>query len=188
MVWFQRLSQFFYRYGNVYTLLIALVLFAVFIGVVLPAESEKSAQQTGSSRSPDTALFYQADELYSIAEEYGEEGRSAYVKARYTFDIAWPLAYTFFLTAALSFFLRSMPASRWKLLNLLPAAGMALDFLENTGTSIVMLRFPSETPVIAHITPFFTLFKWLSIYASFGLLVVAFIYWVVYSIKKRRKK
>lgn len=188
MVWFQRLSQFFYRVGNISTLVIALALFSVFIGIVLPAESEKSAEKTGSSRSPDTALFYQSEELYSIAEEYEAEGRTAYVKARYTFDIAWPLAYTFFLTVALTFFLKSIPPSRWKLLNLLPTAGMVLDFLENAGTSIVMLRFPSETPVIAHITPFFTLFKWLSIYASFAVLVASFVYWLVSSIKKRRKK
>ena len=53
--------------------------------------------------------------------------------------------------------------------------------LENVGASLVMFRYPEQTPVIAELTPVFTLLKWCMIYASFaalvpGLLVVAFHY------------
>ncbi|MEW9501119.1 hypothetical protein [Jeotgalibacillus marinus] len=186
MAGLQRWSQRFYQYGNLYVLLSALAIFTIFITIILPSEAETLAAKTSSNRSPDTTLFYSAEELYDIAEEYGDEGRAAYVHSRYTFDVVWPLAFTFFLTAGMSFFFRPLTFSKWKLINLLPIVGMLFDFLENTAASIVMLRFPSTTHVIALFTPFFTLQKWLFIFASFTLLFVALIYRVIHTIKKRK--
>ncbi|KIL53034.1 hypothetical protein [Jeotgalibacillus campisalis] len=181
-------SSFFYKTVNGVVLLVSVAVFALFIAVVLPAESEKSQQATGSSRSPDTALLYSAEELYSIADEYGDEGRSAYVRSRFSFDIIWPLVYAFFLTSASTFFMSSVSSVRLKTLNLLPAAGMLFDFLENIAASIVMIRYPSLTPGIAQLTPVFTLFKWLCIYASFGLLAISFGYWVFQLLKSFLKR
>jgi len=184
MEWGTRLSNLFYRFGNVIILLLSVVVFALFITTILPAEAQQSSVETGSNRSPDSSFFYSVDDLYSMAKEYGEEGRAAYIYSRFTFDIIWPLAYTFFLTAALSFLFRPL-SSNWRVLNLLPLTAMSLDFLENISASIVMMRYPSSTPFIAQLTPFFTLLKWLCIYASFALLVIGIIYRIVHTIKKR---
>ena len=64
----------------------ALVLFIVFMVTVLPSQSENAREQSGES-SPDMSFFFTVDELYEIAESYGEAGRDAYVKARFTFDL-----------------------------------------------------------------------------------------------------
>lgn len=64
----------------------SLILFLVFTATVLPAQSEKARNQSGES-SPDMSFFFTVDELYEIAEYYGEEGREAYVTARFTFDL-----------------------------------------------------------------------------------------------------
>ncbi|MGD7044411.1 hypothetical protein [Jeotgalibacillus proteolyticus] len=180
--------MFLYKKVNLIILLLGIGIFAFFIAVVLPAESERSEETSGSSRSPDTGFLYSSQELYSIADEYGDEGRTAYIRSRFTFDIIWPLVYTFFLTAAITFFMRPVSSVGLKTLNLLPTAGMLFDFLENMAASLVMYRFPSSTPIVAQITPIFTLIKWLCIYASFGLLLISLGYWVFISSRKLVKR
>jgi hypothetical protein len=157
--------------------LAALLLFVVFMAVVLPRQAGEAEQASGSSASPDTSLFYTAAELYNWAEAYGESGRAAYIRARLTFDVVWPLVYTLFLATALSWLMaRGFAAgSRWRRANLAPLLGMLFDFLENGATSLVMARYPAETPVAAELAGVLTLVKWLFVGGSFGLLLVGMI-------------
>ena len=41
--------------------------------------------------------MYSTSDLYEMAQSYGADGRGLYVKARFTFDLVWPLVYTLFL-------------------------------------------------------------------------------------------
>jgi hypothetical protein len=157
--------------------LAALVLFAVFVAVVLPQQAGEAARASGSSASPDTSLFYTAEQLYAWAEAYGAAGRAAYVRARLTFDVVWPLVYTLFLTTALSWLMaRGFAAcSGWRRANVVPLLGMVFDFLENGATALVMARYPTETPVVAELAGVLTLVKWLLVGGSFGLLLVGMV-------------
>ncbi len=56
-------------------------------------------------------------------------------------------------------------------MNLIPVAGMLLDYLENSATSLVMARYPALTPGVAHLAPVFTLAKWMCVNGSFVLLL-----------------
>jgi hypothetical protein len=109
-----------------------------------------------------------------MAESYGQAGRQEYVRARFTFDLVWPVVYTIFLTALISWIGgRVLPEqSNWRLVNLLPLTGMAFDYLENIATSLVMFRYPAETPVVPFLAGVFTSLKWLFIGAAFIVLVV----------------
>lgn len=149
------------------------LIFVAFIAYVLPNVSEATKLATGSERSPDTSFFYTADDVYEIAKEYGPEGRSYYIKSRVTFDVVWPIAYGLFLTAALSRLL-SKVSDRLKslvMLNLLPILGVALDYLENFATATAMYVYP-KTTFLAGLAPYFTVLKWLCIYASFGIVFI----------------
>lgn len=154
--------------------LAALLLFVAFTALVLPRQAAQAEQVTGSARSPDTALFYTAAQLYGWAEAYGAEGRAAYVRARLTFDVVWPLVYTFFLVAALSWLMpRAFPAgSVWARANLVPLPAMLFDFLENGATALVMSRYPASTPVVDALAGLLTFLKWLLVGGSFALLLV----------------
>jgi hypothetical protein len=112
-----------------------------------------------------------------MAEMYGEAGREAYVRARFTFDVIWPLIYTLFLSTAISWLYGRFisPGSAWRYLNLAPVVGMLFDFLENISTSLVMYRYPQPTPLIAGAAPVFTFLKWLFIITSFVLLVAGIV-------------
>lgn len=108
-----------------------------------------------------------------MAEGYGAEGRSYYIKSRYTFDLAWPVVYLFFLVSSITAVFRYfLPDSSWRLVNVLPFVGVIFDFLENTTASIVMYRYPLPSPVIAELAPIFTFLKWSFIGASIIALFV----------------
>jgi hypothetical protein len=153
--------------------LAGVVIFLAFGALVLPGQSAAAERASGGAGSPDSSFYYTADELLQQAEAYGEAGRAAYVRARWTFDLAFPLVYGFFLVTSIGWALpRAAPAgSAWQRLNLVPVAAVLFDFLENTATSLVMARFPAVPPLAAALAPWMTLLKWLFVCGSFGVLV-----------------
>ena len=160
--------------------LLALLVFVLFGALVLPQQAAQAERETGGAASPDTSFFYTPNDLYRMAESYGEVGRQAYIRARYTFDLIWPLVYGFFLTTAISWtFSRAFAFdSRWQRANLAPLLGAIFDYLENVSTSLVMTRYPDQTMVVDVLAPVFTAVKWGFLGASFmlllgGLIIVA---------------
>jgi len=151
-----------------------LVVFFLFTALVLPGQASKARADTGAAGSPDTSFYYAADDLYRMAEAYGVKGRAAYVRARFTFDLVWPLIYMVFLSTGISWVYGKafVPGSLWQRANLAPVWGALLDYLENISTSAVMIRYPNPTPVIDMLAPALTMCKWGLVGGSFALLVV----------------
>jgi len=100
------------------------------------------------------------------------QGRGAYVRARFTFDLIWPLVYTFFLSTAISWvYARALTAdSLWRGANLGPVLAMLFDYLENLSASLVMVRYPHPTIVVDSLASLFTMSKWVLMIGSVGLL------------------
>ena len=170
----KRLSNWLYRISSGWVALAALVIFLLFSALVLPRQAARAEEDTGGARSPDMSFYYSAGDLYQMAEAYGQGGRKAYVTARFTFDLIWPLVYAFFLTTAISWLYRKAftPAGWWQRANLVPVLGAVFDYLENLSTSVIMLRYPDQTAVIDNLAPVFTLLKWALIGGSFVLLLI----------------
>lgn len=168
----KRASDCLHRVSNGWVALCALVIMILFTVVVLPAQSSRAAG-TGDVGSPDLSFYYSVEDLYRMAEAYGEEGRRAYVRARFTFDLIWPLVYTAFLGTAISWVYHRAfsPGSPWRRANLGPVLGALLDYLENVSTSLIMVRYPNRTVVVDLLAPVFTMTKWIFVSASFVLLV-----------------
>lgn len=169
----QRISDWLRRVSTGWVALSALIIFLLFSALVLPQQAIRSEQETDSTVSPDMSFLYSPSDLYRMAESYGEQGRQAYVRARFTFDLVWPLVYTLFLTTAISWvFGRAFaPDSRWHRANLVPLLGALFDYLENLSTSLVMLRYPDQSAVVDLLAPVFTALKWSLLAASFILLL-----------------
>jgi hypothetical protein len=152
------------------------LVFILFTILVLPGQTRNGSEseQTGS---PDLSVYYSAGELYDMAEGYGQSGRDAYIYVRFTFDLAWPLVYTFFLVTTISWiYQKVLPGeSPWRVINLLPVLGMVGDYLENISTSIVMWRYPQLTPVVDWMAGIFTSVKWLLISGSFIALLAGIV-------------
>jgi hypothetical protein len=168
--------------------IIATIIFLLFMVFVLPGQSA-SAQTAGNhAGSPDTSFFYTPNDLYRMAEAYGPEGRQEYVRVRFTFDLVFPLVYTLFLAAAISWtFSKAFPAgSRMRLANLVPVLGMLFDYMENLSTSLVMLRYPAHTAVVDLLAPFFTMVKWIFVSGSFVVLLVGVVLAALFMLREKR--
>jgi hypothetical protein len=175
----RKLSNWLYRVSTGWVALAALILFLLFGALVLPGQAAKAEESTGTGRSPDTSLFYTPGDLYDMADAYGPTGRSAYIRARFTFDLVFPLVYLFFLATAVSWVYAKAfaPRSLWRLANLVPVLGALFDYLENTSASLVMARYPNRTPVVATLAPVFTFVKWIFVGGSFVVLAVGIVVW-----------
>jgi hypothetical protein len=183
-----KLSDFFYRFSYGWVALTATLVFVLFSVLTLPGQSRIAQTYSQGSGSPDTSLFYNAEDLYSMAGLYGAQGREVYLKARWTFDLAFPVVYSFFFIAAISWLLNRItpPGSRWRLLNLVPVAAFVLDLLENTATSLVMARFPLHCPPGELLAPILTPIKWLMVSASMLILLLASAYHLVAAIRRKK--
>jgi hypothetical protein len=170
----QRVSAWLHRVSTGWVTLLALIVFVLFMALVLPRQSTRAGMDTGDVGSPDTSLWYAPRDLYRMAGAYGLEGRRAYVRARFTFDLVWPLVYAAFLGTAISWLSRrAFPASStWQRANLAPLLALLLDYGENIFTSVVMLRYPARTPLIDWAAPVLTLAKWAFVGGSFVLLTI----------------
>lgn len=171
---FKKISDWIYQKSTNWVALISLIIFLAFIALVLPEQSAQAAEYSAAQGSPDLSLFYSGADLYKMAGSYGEAGRQAYIHARFTFDLAWPLVYGVFLSACLSWLLdKKLPGeSRWRLLNLLPLAAVVFDLFENTAASLVIGRYPIQIPLAALSAPIFTFAKWVFVGSSFVLLFI----------------
>lgn len=178
-VWIQKVSK-----G--WVVLSAMIIFVLFAAFVLPRESAKSEAYSAEMGSPDTSLYYTPQRLYRIAEAYGPDGRQAYIRARWTFDVAFPFVYGFFLTTTISWVFKraNLTGKIWSKVNLIPVAGVLFDFLENASTSIVMGRYPEPTAVIDVMAGILTSIKWLFVSGSFVILFLG----MIFTIFQRRRK
>ena len=167
----RRLSEWMYVVVNGWVVLAGLALFIVFMVLLTTGQFEDSGDFPEDVGVPDLSLYYSADTLYEWAEAYGEAGRRDYI---YSFDLVWPLVYGFFLATAITWLFRKVfPAdSVWRLANLVPLAGVLFDYLENFSVSLVMYRFPQETPIITSLAGIFTALKWPLVAASILLLLI----------------
>ena len=168
-----RISQRIHQYSNGWLVIISLIIFLLFIIFVLPTKSKKAQSNTNATASPDTSFFYSTKELYQMAEDYGADGRKAYIRARFSFDLIWPIVYTFFLLIGISWLSQRTlsSASPFQIINLTPLFAIVLDFLENISTSIIMARYPQHTLLIDFLAPVFSALKWLFVTISFLLLL-----------------
>lgn len=150
-------------------MILTLLLMAGFMIFVLPSQSEEAEGISGEAGSPDLSFFYLPQDLYQMAENYESEGREAYIRARWTFDLIFPLVYVAFLAVGISWFSQRLSGwpEFWKFGNLLPVLGGLFDLMENTGASLTMAFFPDRQliwPLLASIS---TPIKWCFVSTSF---------------------
>ncbi len=166
------MSKWFYKISKDSLVIASILIFIIFGMTVLPDQSAKAEIYSADTGTPDLSLFYSPADLIRMAESYGPEGRQAYVYARFTFDLVFPLVYAFFLITSTSWLLeRLIPAENpWRKLNLIPLIGMLFDLLENGSAAWVMRAYPNQANIAAITASIFTPLKWLFVIASFIIL------------------
>jgi hypothetical protein len=170
----KKLSNLIHHVSKGWVALLSVLIFLLFTALVLPKQSARAELETKAAGSPDMSFYYSEDDLYQMAEAYGQSGREAYIRARFTFDLIWPLVYTLFLTTVISWVYQKAfpPDSPWQRMNLVPVFGILFDYLENISTSLVMMQYPDRLPLVATLASVFTMGKWILIGGSFVLLIL----------------
>ncbi len=173
MIFLEKLSAWLNKNSIGKIALLFFLIFIVFTATVLPKQSKRAETYSAEVGSVDLSLWYSADDVYEMAEAYGEIGRQEYIKARLTFDVLWPIIYMLFLITSISYiFSNAFPAnSNLKKLNLIPIAALIFDYFENSLAAIFMAQFPNRNLFISSILPVFTLFKWIFVAGSFAIVL-----------------
>jgi hypothetical protein len=186
----KKLSAFFYRVSTGWVALLGVVGFVVFSVLVLPVESARAEVFSQGMGGPDTSFFYDGKTLVQMAEVYGEAGRAAFLKARWGFDLAFPLIYTFFFITSTSFVYRKAFArsAQLPLVNLIPILGFVFDLAENTATSVVMAMYPRSGTWGQLLAPVFTPIKWIFVSGSMVLMGIGLLLWLKNSLNLRKRK
>ena len=164
-----------------------MLLFLIFTATEVVSQSEKSAVYQGDAGSVDLRFWYTADDVFIMAEEYGQEGRDAYILARYSFDLIFPIIYTAFLVTSISFLSGKQfeTGSKWMLFNLAPIAGMIFDLLENGFAILIMDAYPEKLVFLASFVPFMTMLKWVFVGGSFLIIIILLIRYLVIKVFKK---
>lgn len=163
------ISHWFTKISNKWVMLLTLLIMILFMISVLPGQAAASEKEIGSSMSPDTSFFYSPADLLQMTEDYGPDGRQSYIRSRWTFDLLFPLVYVSFLAVGISWFYKILvnPLKLFSLSNILPILAGIFDYLENSGSSLVMGLYPVLVPGLALLTAVFSAVKWILVGGSF---------------------
>lgn len=120
----------------------------------------------------DTELFYTPAQAVEKASLFSPAGRAGSIQAHWTWDLAFPLAYGFFCTAAWAFGLRLLAGTDRQpryLFLLVPLAGSLFDVLENAAVSVLLAADPagSVLRIAAVAASAGTVLKWLFVVPAF---------------------
>lgn len=168
-------------------IILVTIIFFIFSSLAFPQMTKYSNEMIGESNSPDESFIYSPSELYDMAESYGELGREAYIKIRWTFDLVWPICYTLFLIswiAKLSDYISDK--RRLRFAYIFPLASIIFDYMENIGATIVMARYPLKSGIIATITPVISFIKWVSVAGSVLILIILIISLILAKFKRAK--
>jgi len=158
------------RISTIPTLIITCVIFVSFISFVLPRQKAAVEMYTREEGSPGLCFFPKPETVYEMAEAYGSEGRSAYIKALLVYDFAWPLVYSFFYLVCIHLSLgyaHSQKVARLSSVALLPGL---LDWTENFLSIVLLAAYPERMDATAWLMAVTTCLKWITMGAASCLL------------------
>ena len=116
----------------------------------------------------DTYFAFNHDDITRIIEAIGNSGRSAYITAMYTIDLAFPIIYTC-LSLGL---MRKLHT--YELLYLLPISAFTADIFQNIQTAIIMTHSSVSDISIGQIVlaSYTNQLKWLLIFLMISIIVI----------------
>ncbi len=145
-------------------------LFVWFLSAVLPAQSAMAKAWTPEGANFDLSFFYSPSRALDMAAAYTTEGRLAYIAARWSFDLVWPIVYGLFVLSAWSFSLgRVAPGFCGRdLVAGLTLLGPAFDFVENISATVLLASWPGRPRLAALTASIGTSLKWIFVIIGIG--------------------
>ena len=148
----------------------SIAVFALFMAFVLPGQATKAAEGAPEGASFDTSLFYTPVQAFDRAAAHTPEARFAYIAARWSFDLAFPLVYGLFALAGCAFGIARLGPwlSARPRLALVALLGPAFDFAENNAATVIMASVPVRPLGWGIAASIATPVKWLFVVVGIG--------------------
>ncbi|MEO8224056.1 MAG: hypothetical protein ABI661_04570 [Gammaproteobacteria bacterium] len=148
--------------SSAWTIALAVAFYALYLTIIMPAQSAASLRYAGDWGGPDRHFFYTPDELYARVSTWGDRGRRQYIDFRLGLDIGFAVSYAAFLVTITGVAVRrAWPgALRRRLLLLVPLVPMAFDLLENALGITLVGAFPQRLAALAWLAASATTLKW----------------------------
>ena len=163
------------KYSNWKVILSLLILTLLFMTVVFPhfeAKINKAANE--KVRILDARFSYNLEQVNSLFDKMGSEGRGVYRFISANVDMVYPIVYGLFFILSIASFLKKIFPARPKtmLVALIPLIAVLFDYLENFNTLKMLGNFPNITPDEVAKGALFTQLKWEFIVISIFLILV----------------
>ena len=158
-----RISQKFHAWTTGWRVIILMIAEVLMMFYVMPLAAGIMAFAANNSVLPlDLMFFYTPAQAFEMMDQYGEAGRSVYLKIELTADIIYPIIYTLFYGLLLSWlFQRAFkPDSSMQKWNVMPVGAWFFDMLENAGIVSMLMMYPSQPEVMGWLTMLFGSLKW----------------------------
>ena len=160
------------RICTVPALILAAIVFVCFIVYFLPMQKAATAQYTEHAGSIGLSFFPVPDTVYEWAQEYGPEGRRAFIKTWLTYDFFWPLSFTTLYLVFIGITMRYVHGLKATRLCALAMVTLIMDYLENSLAIIIMSYYPARLDFVAWGLTGANTLKWMSM----GAVSVLFFY------------
>ncbi|CCH56693.1 hypothetical protein BN8_06076 [Fibrisoma limi BUZ 3] len=185
-----RLSAFFYRIASWQTLLVSLVLYALFPGYILKNIETQLNLYARKAIGPLDLLIFNGNPsvIEQMIAQYGAEGRAYYAQAELTADLAYPIVYTFLLCIVLSLVFRQTSASPSSLINLLPLVVWAIDMLENACVVVLLNTYPHLSPLVVTMCLVCTNLKWIAFFTIIATILYGLVRLAIRRLTKSRRQ
>jgi len=131
---------------------------------------------------------YNFEYVNTLFTTLGEDGRNAYLYGQIPADMIYPFLYGISFCLLLAFFLNKLNKLNGNFFYLvfLPIIGGVFDYLENTGTIIMLNNYPDISDASVNITNTFSIIKSLSTTIYFVVLIITLIALGIKTIKRNK--
>lgn len=135
-----------------------LIVFVVTHALKFPGSLAYLMEATGGQKILDMKASFSSAETYQRLEMMGEFGRKTYLRTVLTIDLVFPLTVFAFFTMLARFTTERllMSPALDKALRVMPAAYLALDFIENAIILSLLWHFPERLEVLGGAVGYFT--------------------------------
>lgn len=172
------------NFSHRYSLITLLIVYGIFAAAIMPG----AAAKMGASAGPLDLLFsYSPQTAFAHIESYGEQGRATYIKFSLIADTAYPIVYSLLFMVIIFLLAAKLWPVRTKFhkLAIVPLAAFIFDLCENQSIVAMLKAYPETPENIAKIGSIFTSLKWISVGASFAVIIVLLCIWLLRTIRRK---
>ena len=177
------------KFSNRYSLIALLIIYGIFAAVIMPKGMVQMGGGSESIAGPLDLLFsYSPQTAFDHIQSYGEQGRDAYIRFSSIVDTAYPVVYSLLFIVIIYLLAARLWPARVKLhrLAFIPLSAFIFDLCENQSIIAMIKAYPERPENIAKIGSIFTSLKWISVGASFTIILVLLGLWLVRVLRNKR--